>query len=80
MTIDEIRMLALNLSREERELLGVELLSTLAPVEDQEAIDAAWNDEILARSDACRSGRVQTLDAAGTVDRLRQRLATRNSR
>ena len=80
MTIDEIRMLALNLSREERETLGVELLSTLAPVEDQEAIDAALNDEILARSDACRSGRVQTLDAAGTVDRLRQRLATRNSR
>ena len=36
MTIDEIRMLALNLSPEERELLGVELLATLAPFEDQE--------------------------------------------
>ena len=76
MTIDEIRMLALNLSPEERELLGVELLATLAPFEDQEGIDAAWNEEILARSDACRKGTVQTLDAAGTVDRLRQRLAT----
>ena len=36
MTIDEIRTLALNLSREERELLGVELLSTLGAAEDQE--------------------------------------------
>ena len=80
MTIDEIRMLALNLSPEERELLGVELLATLAPFEDQEGIDAAWNEEILARSDACRKGTVHTLDAAGTVDRLRLRLATRNSR
>ncbi len=76
MTIEKIRMLALNLSPEERELLGVKLLSTIVPFEDQEGIDAAWNEEILSRSAACRSGTVRTLDTAGTVDRLRQRLAT----
>ena len=47
--------------------------------EDQEEYEAAWHEEILARSDECRSGRVETLDAAGTVDRLCQRLAIRNS-
>ena len=36
MSIDEIRMLALKLSQVEREILAVELLSTLASFEDQE--------------------------------------------
>ena len=79
MTIDEIRMLALNLSPEERELLGVELLCTLSSDEDREESDAAWGEEILARSEAYRGGRVQTLDAVGTVERLRQQLAARHA-
>jgi len=79
MTIDEIRILVLNLPRDERELLGIELLSTLGSPEDAAEIDAAWSVEILARSDAYRSGAVQCFDAAGTLVRLRDRLTTRNA-
>lgn len=79
MTVDEIRIRALELSREERELLGVELLCSLQTPETQPEIDAAWAEEILARSDAYRGGKVQALDAAETVERLRQRLAARNA-
>ncbi len=68
--IDDVRVLALELSREERELLGIELLSSLESSEIQADMDAAWAEEILARSEAYRSGAVQTLDAAGTVERL----------
>lgn len=79
MTVDEVRVRALELPREERELLGIELLSSLESPETQAEVDAAWAEEILARSEAYRSGKVQTLDAAGTVERLRQRLAARNA-
>ena len=75
MTISEVRDRALELSREERELLGIELLSSLESPETQADVDAAWAEEILARSEAYRSGKVQALDSAGTVERLRQRLA-----
>ena len=77
MTVNEIRVCALELPRDERELLGVALLSSLESQESQAEVDAAWAEEILARSEAYRSGKVQSLDAAGTVERLRQRLAAR---
>ena len=79
MTVNEIRVRALELPRDERELLGVALLSSLEPQETQDEVDAAWAAEILTRSDAYRSGQVQSLDAAGTVERLRQRLAARTA-
>lgn len=79
MTVNEIRVRALELPRDERELLGVALLSSLEPQETQAEVDAAWATEILARSDAYRSGKVQSLDASGTVERLRQRLAARTA-
>ncbi len=75
MTVDEVRVRALELPREERELLGIELLSSLESAETQAEVDAAWAEEILARSEAYRSGKVQALDAAGTVERLRKRLS-----
>ena len=75
MTIDEVRVRALELPREERELLGIELLSSLESPETQAEVDAAWAEYILARSEAYCSGKVQALDAAGTVERLRQRLS-----
>ena len=79
MTVDEVRVRALELPREERELLGIELLSSLESAETQAEADAAWAEEILARSESYRSGKLQSLDAAGTVERLRQRLAARNA-
>lgn len=68
MTIEEVRMLAL--SREDQELLGIELLCTLESQEAQAEVDVAWVAEILARSDSYHQGKRESLDAAGTVDRL----------
>ncbi len=78
MTVDEIRVRALELPREEREPLGIALLSSLETAENQAEVDSAWADEILGRSEGYHSGRVQALDASGTVERIRQRLAARN--
>ncbi|HEY4258706.1 MAG TPA: addiction module protein, partial [Schlesneria sp.] len=69
---------ALELPREERELLGIALLGRLESVANQVEMETAWADEILARSEAYRSGRVDALDASGTAERIRQRLASRN--
>jgi putative addiction module component (TIGR02574 family) len=77
-SVDEIRVRALELPREERELLGIALLSSLETAEKQAEVDAAWANEILARSEEYHSGRVHALDASGTVERIRQRLGARN--
>lgn len=74
MTLDELRQRAQELPREDREILGVELLSSLESPDMQADIDAAWASEILARSNAYRSGKASVLDAAGSVERIRQRL------
>ena len=79
MTVDEIRAWALELPREERELLGIALLSSLETVACQAELNTAWADEILARSEAYHSGQVHALDASETAKRIRQRLATRNA-
>lgn len=78
MTVDEIRARALELPREERELLGIALLSSLETAANQAEVDTAWAAEILARSDAYHSGQIHALDASGTAERIRQRLVTRN--
>ena len=77
MTTQELRDQALSLPAEERELLGGQLLCSLESTETQVEIDAAWEKEILARSDAYQRGNIKAFDAAGTVDRIRQRLAER---
>jgi putative addiction module component (TIGR02574 family) len=78
MTVDEIRARALELPREERELLGIALLGSLETAANQDEVDSAWASEILARSEAYHSGQVQALDASETAERIRQRLAARN--
>ncbi len=75
MTVEEIRARALELSKDERELLGIELLSSLESPEHHIELNAEWAQEILARSDSYRNGSVQALDSAGTVDRIKQKLA-----
>jgi putative addiction module component (TIGR02574 family) len=79
MSIDEVRPLALELSREERELLGIELLCSLEPIDSQAEIESEWAREIAARSDAYRNGKIEALDASETFERLRKRLAERNA-
>jgi putative addiction module component (TIGR02574 family) len=78
MTVDEIRAWALELPREEREMLGIALFRSLETAANQDEVDSAWASEILARSEAYHSGQVQALDASGTAERIRQRLAARN--
>lgn len=78
MTVDEIRARALELPRDERELLGIALLSSLETAANQAEVDTVWATEILTRSEAYHSGQVHVLDASGTAERIRQRLATRN--
>ena len=77
MTIDEIRARSLELPREERELLGIALFRSLETAAIQAEVDAVWATEILARSEAYHSGQIHVLDASGTAERIRQRLATR---
>jgi hypothetical protein len=77
MTVDELRTRALELPREERELLGIAQLSSLETAANQAEVDTAWADEIQARPEAYHSGQVDALEGSGTVERIRQRLAAR---
>jgi putative addiction module component (TIGR02574 family) len=76
MTVDEIRSQALQLPVEERELLAVTLLGSLADSDEQAAIDAEWAREIQSRSNAYRTGKTETLDADESLARVRQQLPT----
>lgn len=78
MTVDDIRARALELRRDERELLGIALLRSLESAANQADVERAWADEILVRSEAYHGGQVHALDASGTAERIRQRLALRN--
>lgn len=77
MTIDEIRMQALQLPADERELLAVELFGSLSGGETQAEIEAEWSEEIMARSDAYRAGTTQAFDAQESLERVRAILAQR---
>lgn len=77
MTVDELRVEALQLPAEEREILGIQLLCSLESPEAQADVDAAWVEEINARMDAYRSRRTVALNAAGTAERIRKRLLAR---
>lgn len=76
MTIDELQSRAMQLSVVEREMLAVNLLSSLAP-DDQRDIEEAWNREILARSDALHAGTAITIDARESLSDIRQSLRLR---
>lgn len=74
----EIRQQALHLSDTERELLAIELLGSLEPAEAAEAVQAAWHDEILSRSDALHAGQIQPLNADESLARVRERFGARD--
>jgi putative addiction module component (TIGR02574 family) len=77
MTVDQIRSQAMQLSVEEREMLAVTLLGSLASSEEQAEIDAEWVREIQSRSDAYRNGITEAYDAEESLARVRQQLAAR---
>ena len=78
MTLKEIRESALKLDDDDRELLAVELLESLTSSDSQYEIDAAWNVEILARSDRHRLNESEAIDANESLQRVRHRIQSEN--
>ncbi len=79
MTVEQLRAELLLLPLDQRELLAIDLLDSLS-LEDQAEIDTAWNREIVDRSDRYHNGSAVTFDAQESLERIRERLATRDSR
>jgi len=78
MTLKEIRESALKLDDNDRELLAVELLASLTSADSQSEIDAAWQVEILARSDRHRHNESEAIDANESLKRVRHRIQSEN--
>jgi Putative addiction module component len=78
MTLQEIRESALKLDDNDRELLAVELLESLTSADSQSEIDAAWKDEILARSERHRTNASEASDANESLQRIRHRIQSEN--
>ncbi len=76
MTIEQLRAELLLLPLAQRELLAINLLDRLS-LEDQAEIDTAWNPEIADRSNRYHNGSAVTFDAQESLERVRERLATR---
>lgn len=75
-TVTEILDHALQLKPADRGLIAHRLIASLdaEPADDQNEIDAAWEIEILRRSDELRSGRVQGIDGRESVAQIRAAL------
>ncbi len=76
-TVTEILDHALQLDPADRGLIAHRLIASLEaePVDDdQNEIDAAWEAEILRRSEDLRLGRVQGIDGRESVARIRAAL------
>lgn len=76
MTVSELQSQAMQLSADEREMLAINLLSSLRPNEQLD-IEEAWNREIIARSDALHAGTAVTLDAWESLEVVRSQVQTR---
>lgn len=79
-TITEILDHALQLGPADRGLIAHRLIVSLeaeASDEEQSEIDAAWEQEILRRSEDLRSGRVQGIDGRESVAQIRAALDAR---
>ena len=74
----ELRKAALALPAMVRAKFAQILLDSLeGPADDPEAVKSEWKSEIARRIDDIVSGRVQSLDARESANRLRQRLEER---
>ena len=79
-TVTEILDHALQLDPADRGLIAHRLIVSLegdSSEEEQNEIDAAWEAEIVRRSDDLRSGRVQGIDGRESVARIREALDAR---
>ena len=81
-TVTEILDHALQLDPADRGLIAHRLIVSLegdSSEEEQNEIDAAWEAEIVRRSDDLRSGRVQGIDGRESVARIREALDARKN-
>lgn len=78
-TLDEIRNTILTLPSEQRAELAHESLASLEDAKVEHDCDAVWADEVLARSDANRSGETTARDWRESVERVRQALNDQES-
>lgn len=81
-TVDSLLDQALELSPEERADLAHRLLCTLSEGDESlsgEEYEAAWAEEIRARSDALARGEVISSDWRESLARVRQRMLERRS-
>jgi putative addiction module component (TIGR02574 family) len=62
MTLKELREAALRLPPEDRARLASVLINSLDALEDVQAVDAAWADEVRRRVEDLRTGKVRLLD------------------
>jgi putative addiction module component (TIGR02574 family) len=72
--LSELLEKALALSTQDRGLLIDRLIASLDEEPAEEAVEAAWDEEIKRRVDDIRSGRVETLPGEKLLSRLKARL------
>lgn len=68
----------MSLPSDARKRLAIRLLESVEVVDD-EAVDAAWTDEITSRIKGIRSGDVQTMPHEEVLARLAERRANRQA-
>jgi putative addiction module component (TIGR02574 family) len=77
LTWEELLEKALQLPREEREMIGRGIYESLADEEDDDEdpadVEAAWEEEIGRRVEEIRNGTVQTIPADVVMAELRAR-------
>lgn len=73
LSLSEIEREVSKLTLSERERLIGFLLATLEPA-DEEGVDAAWEQEVLARSKEVQEGRVASVAADEALARVRRSL------
>jgi putative addiction module component (TIGR02574 family) len=76
LTWEELLEKALQLPREEREMIGRGIYESLADEEDDEDpadVEAAWAEEIGRRVEEIRNGTVELIPADVVMDELRAR-------
>ena len=76
LTVDELRNEALQLPIAERARLATDLISSLDDLGDvdQDAVDAAWAEEVRRRMQGLRNGTVKTVSAEEVLKEARRLL------
>jgi putative addiction module component (TIGR02574 family) len=75
--VSELLEKALSLSTQERGLLAARLIDSLDDEQEEEGVEAAWDEEIKRRVDDIRSGRVKTIPGEQVLRELAKEFPNR---